>query len=49
VQYKEWESQWNGRTYKGLDFMKMQVLKLVEYNDPNADEFEIEDEEEAEL
>ena len=49
VQYKEWESQWNGRTYKGLDFMKMQVLKLVEYNDPNADEFEIEEEEEAEL
>jgi hypothetical protein len=29
--------------------MKMQVIKLVEYNDPNADEFEIEDEEEAEL
>ena len=49
IQYKEWESQWNGRTYKGLDFMKMQVIKLVEYNDPNADEFEIEDEEEAEL
>ena len=42
VQYKEWESNWNGRTYKGLDFLKMQVLKLVEYN-PVEDEFEIED------
>ena len=42
VQYKEWESNWNGRTFKGLDFMKMQVIKLVEFN-PEKDEFEIED------
>ena len=49
VQYKEWESQWNGKTFKGLDFMKMQVLKLVEYNGGIDDEFDVEDEEEAEL
>ena len=46
VQYREWDSVWNGRTFKGLDFVKMQILDLVEYNDPDADEFEIEDEEE---
>lgn len=49
VQYKEWESQWNGKTFKGLDFMKMQVLELVEYNNGDVDEFDIEGEEEAEL
>ncbi len=49
VQYKEWESQWNGKTFKGLDFMKMQVLDLVEYNNGDVDEFDIEGEEEAEL
>lgn len=49
VQYKEWESQWNGKTFKGLDFMKMQVLNLVEYNNGDVDEFDIEGEEEAEL
>jgi len=49
VQYKEWESQWNGKTFKGLDFMKMQVLNLIEYNNGDVDEFDIEGEEEAEL
>ena len=50
VQYREWDSVWNGRTFKGLDFVKMQILDLVEYNDPDADEFEIEaEEEEVEL
>ena len=29
VQYKEWESTWNGTLYKGLDFQAMQVLELV--------------------
>lgn len=50
VQYKEWESTWKNRTYKGLDFQQMQVLKLVEYN-TEKDEFDIEsdDEEEDEL
>tara|TARA_A100001037_G_C14620937_1_gene401509 strand:+ start:99 stop:527 length:429 start_codon:yes stop_codon:yes gene_type:complete len=47
VQYKEWESNWNGRTFKGLDFLKMQVIKLVEFN-PEADEFDIEDDEDEE-
>ena len=45
VQYKEWESTWKNRTYKGLDFQQMQVLKLVEYN-AEKDEFDIEDDEE---
>lgn len=45
VQYKEWESTWKNRTYKGLDFQQMQVLKLVEYN-VEKDEFDIEDDEE---
>ncbi len=42
VQYNEWESQWNGKTFKGLDFVKMQVIDLIEFN-PEKDEFEIED------
>ena len=29
VKYKEWESTWNGRNFKGLDFIKMQVIDLV--------------------
>ena len=31
VKYNEWESTWNGRQYKGLDFVKMQVVDLIEY------------------
>lgn len=49
VQYKEWESVWNGKKFKGLDFVKMQVIDLVEYDNGEADEFEVEGEEEAEL
>ena len=49
VQYKEWESVWNGKNFKGLDFVKMQVLDLVEYDNGDADEFQVEDEEEVEL
>jgi len=40
VQYKEWESTWNGTLYKGLDFQAMQVLELVEYASPDGAEFE---------
>ena len=32
VQYKEWDTKWNGQVFKGLDFQAMQVLDLVEYN-----------------
>ena len=47
VQYNEWESQWNGKTFKGLDFVKMQVIDLIEFN-PEKDEFEIEDDDDVE-
>jgi|TARA_B100000035_G_C20999686_1_gene554262 hypothetical protein len=43
VQYKEWESTWNGTLYKGLDFQAMQVLELVEYSSPDGAEFDIVD------
>ena len=43
VQYKEWESTWNGTLYKGLDFQAMQVLELVEYASPDGAEFDIVD------
>jgi hypothetical protein len=43
VQYKEWSSDWNGRTFHGLDFCKMQVLKLVEYGG-TPDELDVEEE-----
>ena len=49
VQYKEWESVWNGKNFKGLDFVKMQVLDLVEYDNGDTDEFQVEDEEEVAL
>ena len=26
VQYKEWDTKWNGQVFKGLDFQAMQVL-----------------------
>jgi len=41
VQYKEWETTWNGTEYKGLDFQAMQVLDLVEYASPDGAEFDI--------
>ena len=43
VQYKEWETTWNGTAYKGLDFQAMQVLDLVEYASPDGAEFDIVD------
>ena len=49
VQYKEWETTWNGTQYKGLDFQAMQVLELVEYASPDGAEFDIEDDDGDEL
>lgn len=40
VQYKAWESQWKGKTFKGLDFQAMQVLNLVEVGSPDGAEFD---------
>jgi len=44
VQYKELESVWKGKTFKGLDFQAMQVLDLVTVGDVDGGEFDIEDE-----
>jgi len=44
VQYKEWETTWNGQDFRGLDFQAMQVLDLVEYNAPDGAEFDVEEE-----
>ena len=41
MQYKEWESTWNGTVYKGLDLQAMQVIELVEYASPDGSEFDI--------
>jgi hypothetical protein len=41
VQYKEWESTWNGTLYKGLDFQAMQVIDLIEFASADGAEFEI--------
>jgi hypothetical protein len=49
VQYKEWESTWNGTIYKGLDLQAMQVIELVEYASPDGSEFDVEDDEGDEL
>ena len=49
VQYKEWESTWNGTVYKGLDLQAMQVLDLVEYASPDGAEFDVEDDDGDEL
>jgi hypothetical protein len=40
VQYKEWESEWKGKTFKGLDFQAMQVIDLVEVGSPDGSEFD---------
>ena len=49
VQYKPWEVNRSGSTYKGLDFQGMQVLDLITYA-VDGDEFEDEgDDEEMEL
>lgn len=50
VKYNEWESTWNGRQFKGLDFVKMQVVDLIEYNpDKDDDEFTALEEEVADI
>lgn len=40
VQYKEWETTWNGTQYKGLELQGMQVLELIEYAMPDGAEFD---------
>lgn len=40
VQYKEWESNWKGQVFKGLDFQAMQVIDLVEVGSPDGSEFD---------
>lgn len=40
VQYKEWESEWKGKVFKGLDFQAMQVIDLVEVGSPDGSEFD---------
>jgi hypothetical protein len=49
VQYKEWESTWNGTVYKGLDLQAVQVIDLIEYASPDGSEFDVEDDEGDEL
>ncbi len=44
IQYKEWESTWKGKTFKGLDFQAMQVLDLVSVGTVDGGEFDVEDE-----
>lgn len=46
VQYKEWETEWRGKTFKGLDFQAMQVLDLVKYQVADGEEFDAEEEDE---
>tara|TARA_R110002020_G_scaffold75289_1_gene191688 strand:+ start:683 stop:1111 length:429 start_codon:yes stop_codon:yes gene_type:complete len=43
IQYKEWESNWKGQDFRGLDFQAMQVLDLVEVGSPDGSEFDVED------
>ena len=40
VQYKEWESEWKGKVFKGLDFQAMQVIDLIEVGSPDGSEFD---------
>ena len=47
VQYKEWESTWNGTVYKGLDLQAVQVIDLIEYASPDGSEFDIIDDEDG--
>lgn len=44
VQYKEWQSEWKGKTFYGLDFQAMQVIDLVEVGSPDGSEFDALDE-----
>ncbi len=50
VQFKEWETERNGQQFKGLDFMAMQIIDLVQYSGQAGDEFDsLDDELEDEL
>ena len=40
VQYKEWQSEYKGKTYYGLDFQAMQVIDLIEVGSPDGSEFD---------
>ena len=40
VQYKDWQSEWKGKTFYGLDFQAMQVIDLIEVGSPDGSEFE---------
>jgi|TARA_R110000796_G_scaffold237859_1_gene358047 hypothetical protein len=40
VQYKEWQSEWKGKTFYGLDFQAMQVIDLIEVGSPDGAEFD---------
>ena len=46
VQYKEWESTWKGKDFRGLDLQAVQVIHLVESQSEDGAEFSIECEEE---
>jgi len=46
VQYKEWESNWKGKAFQGLELQAVQVIDLVQYDAPDGAEFAIEEEEE---
>ncbi len=48
VQYKEWESNWKGKMFKGLDFQAMQVINLIEVGTPDGSEFDSFDDEDME-
>jgi hypothetical protein len=45
VQYKEWQSEWKGQTFYGLDFQAMQVLSLIEVGSADGAEFDVLDSE----
>ena len=49
VQFKEWETTWQGQAFKGLDFQAMQVIDLVEFGSPDGSEFDIEEDDGDEL
>lgn len=49
VQFKEWEVERQGKQYKGLDFMAMQIIDLVQYSGQAGDEFDVEESFEDEL
>lgn len=48
VQYEEWESNYKGKEFKGLDLKGVQVLSLVEYGAPDGSEFEAFESDDAE-